>query len=118
MEEIKCFDIASMVIDEASLKFSPDWKINEEFYGIFKGYCEVVDKTTERSGKESLEVFVDDETKVIEISIVCADYEANNRKNGNLVNALFERAVEVKVLRVNSDLIKLVLTFPSLWEKV
>ena len=33
---VKCFDVVSMVVDEANSQFAPLWKPNEEKYKILK----------------------------------------------------------------------------------
>ena len=58
--QLKCFDIAEMVIDEATNQFFPIWIVNDDKKEIFKQYCDVLDSISEEFDGEAFEVDVDD----------------------------------------------------------
>ena len=46
----KCFDVVSMVVDEATAQFAPIWRPNNEKLRILKQYCGVLDSLAEGFG--------------------------------------------------------------------
>ena len=53
MRKIGCYDIALMVIDEASEQVSPDWRVDEERLKTFGRCCDAIDKLSRDIGAKS-----------------------------------------------------------------
>lgn len=66
-------DIAEMVIDEAVEQFAGKWVVSDDKRNHFKNVCSVIDQIVSEFECESTEVFIDDETLDLRISIVCPD---------------------------------------------
>lgn len=47
MSFVKCFDVVSMVTEEAIKRFAPLWKLDRECNRILKQYCSVIDSLAE-----------------------------------------------------------------------
>lgn len=112
---VKCFDVVSMVVDEANERFHPLWKIDKEKYRILKQYCGVMDSLSEEFGGESFEVEVDEVAMTISISLACQDMtiEQKNHKYYSLA----QRAVSFGFSRTEDGLLNATFVFPSVWDK-
>ena len=84
---VNCFDVVSMVVDEATAQFAPLWNINKEKYRILKQYCGVIDSLAEEFNGESFDVDVDDIAMTITIKMGCHDVtiESQNHKYYSLL---------------------------------
>ena len=43
MGKVKCFDVVSELVTEATRQFTPLWKLNEDKYKVLENYCKAVD---------------------------------------------------------------------------
>lgn len=116
MSFIKCFDVASMVIDDATERFSPLWKPNSERLDIFKEYCDAIDKLSKEFDGESFEVEVDEISLEITVSLECD--EVIIESSNHILYELAKRTVKYgfSVSDEGNLLVKFV--FPSLWDRV
>lgn len=114
MKFINSFDVAEMVIEEATKQFGPLWSLNAENFDIFKQYCFAIDSFIEEIESNGIEISVDDTVMTISVVVFC--------KNATLLKSskfflLAERASRISVsLDENNDL-KFEFVFPSLWDK-
>lgn len=113
---VKCFDVVSMVVDEATDQFSPLWKINKERYGILKQYCDVLDSLVEEFDGESFDVEVDDIDMTIAITMEC--HEITIESQNHKYYSLAQRAIAFGFSVSNNGLLCAKFVFPSIWEKV
>lgn len=42
---MKCFDVVSPAVNEAAIRFSDGWIINEKYVSILKEYCSIIDSS-------------------------------------------------------------------------
>lgn len=112
----KCFDVAKMVLDEATERFSPLWDIDQERLEIFESYCLGVDSVVEEFDAESLEIEVDEIMMNVSVRIGCPSVIIYSKHH--LFYELVKRSVSIGFKNVNEDLIEISLVFPSLWKKV
>lgn len=112
---VKCFDVVSMVVDEATDQFSPLWRINKERYRILKQYCDVLDSLVEEFDGESFDVEVDDISITIAITMECREItiESQNHKYYSLA----QRAMSFGFSVSDNGLLCAKFVFPSIWEK-
>lgn len=115
MSFVKCFDVASMVIDDASERFSPIWRLNDERINILKEYCDTIDKLSEEFNGTSFEVEVDDISMEITVVLECEEVIIESSKH--IFYELLKRTVRYgfSVSDEGSLLVKFV--FPSIWDR-
>lgn len=115
MSFIKCFDVADMIIDEATKRFSPLWKLNTERLDIFKDYCNAVDALVEEFDGESIDVEVDEITMEVTITLECD--EVLIESDTHMLYELAKRTTKYgfSVSEDGNLLVKFV--FPGLWDK-
>jgi hypothetical protein len=116
MGAIKCFDVVSLVVNEATNQFSPLWKTDEGKLNVLKQYCSVIDKLVEEYDGESFEVDVNEIKMTVCISSTFEDItiQEHNQK----LNELVKRANSVS-FRPSEDGegVTVDLVFPSVWER-
>lgn len=116
MPELKCFNVASLVIDEATEQFSPLWKVDKEKLTIFNQYCTVIDELVNEFGGLELTVDVDDIKLTISIEVVCEDITIQESKHR--FYDLAERAIELSFMKSEDGDVVVRFVFPSIWERV
>ena len=112
----KCFDVVSMVVDEATAQFAPIWSPNNEKLRILKQYCGVLDSLAEEFGGVSFDVEVDDIAMTIAIQMECQDmtFESQQHKYYSLA----QRAISFGFSTTDEGLLNAKFVFPSIWDKV
>lgn len=113
---LKCFDIATMVVDEATKQFSPLWKINDKNADILKQYCEAIDLLSNEYNGTAINVFVDEVNMTVDITLTCGDLTIENKSH--IFYQLAERAISVGFSTSEDGELEIKFVFPSLWEKV
>jgi len=112
MSFVKCFDVISMVTDEAVKRFSPIWKEDEEKKVILRQYCDAIDSITKEFNMESIEVEVDEITMNISIDLGCDELTIEN--NNHVFYSLARRAIRFELL-AHDDKLVVRFVFPSIW---
>lgn len=79
MSRIKCFDVAKMVIDEATSQFGALWRVNDDSLRKLSGYCELIDELSDESHGVSYDVDINEETMDISITLECEDLIADSK---------------------------------------
>lgn len=115
-KNIRCFDVVSMVTDEATSQFAPLWKANNEKIEILKQYCEVIDLLAEEFGGESFDVEVDDIAMTITIQMECQDMTLESQRHKYY--SLAQRAISFGFSVTDEGLLNVKFVFPSIWDKV
>lgn len=112
---MKCFEIASDIIEEATKRFNPIWKLNTEKQKIFKQYCAAVDKILDEFDGKSFEVEVDEITMNITVIVECDEIIIES--NQHPLYGLMERAIRSSFSSAGNDTIYVKFVFPSLWDR-
>lgn len=115
MSFVKCFDVVSMVVDEATSQFAPLWKINKEKYRILKQYCDVLDCLAKEFDGESFDVEVDDIAMTITIKLECHEITIES-KNHNYYS-LAQRTIAFGFSTTEEGLLCAKFVFPSVWDR-
>lgn len=115
MNFIKCFDVVSMVVEEATKQFAPIWKIDNKKYEILAGYCNGIDELIEEFDGESCEAEVDEIEMYVSISVECLDFTAQTKTH--IFYRLLQRAIEVSFSTSENGLLKIKFVFPELWSR-
>lgn len=112
---VSCFDVVTMVTDEATAQFSPLFRENKERKAILRQYCDAIDMLAKEFDGESFEVEVDDIEMTISIKMECPDMVIQG--SANPFYALAERAVSIGFSHGEGDTIIVEFVFPSIWER-
>ena len=115
MSFVKCYDVAEMVLDEASKQFAPLFRENGERKQILKSYCEVIDSLAEEFNAESFDVEVDDIKTTVSIKMECQDITITSEQHP--LYELAGHAMDVRFSHSEDDLMVVEFVFPSIWEK-
>lgn len=114
--QLKCFDIAEMVIGEAAKQFSPIWIVDEEKKEIFKQYCDVLDSISEEFDGEAFEIDVDDVRMTISVKLFCRELTIEDKSHP--FYALAKRALSMSFEYEKEDRnMSVEFVFPSIWNK-
>ena len=111
---LKCFDVVSMVVGEATSQFAPIWRLNAEKYQILKQYCEALDTIAEEFDGRSFDVKVDDIAMTISITLKCP--ELIIKSNNHRYCSLAQRAISFGFSVSEDGLLNAKFVFPSVWE--
>lgn len=142
---IKLFDAVEMVIDEATKKFSPTLKEDVDKKDTLREVCKMVEALEEQFndipdeyptpqfGDCNYEVEIDERTKEISISVVCAAplaiYNSSKEEIEKLLKRddidyspdtfywLCERAKKIRLKGAGEDLVKITFVFDGIWVK-
>ncbi len=112
---VSCFDVVTMVTDEATTQFSPYYRENQERKEILQQYCEAIDVLAKEFDGESFEVEVDDIKMTISIRMECPDMVIQG--SDHPFYALAERALSIGFSHGEGDTVAVEFVFPSIWEK-
>lgn len=113
MPRIKCYEVVSEVLDEATNRFAPLFEEVQERRDILKQYCGVIDALIEEFNAESYDVEVDEINMSIAISIETVDMVVETT-NHNLFR-LIDKATSVTFSCGEDGFLKTTFTFPSIW---
>lgn len=113
---VKCFDVVSMVVEEASRQFAPSWELDSELYNILKQYCSVIDSLVEEFDGESLDVFVDDIKMTIKVILECPDITIESASHN--FYKLAQRSNSVTFGVSEDENLNVEFVFPSVWRKI
>jgi len=89
---IKCFDVVNMVVEEASDRFKPLWKVDKEKLDILHEYCDAIDGILKEFAGDSVDVDIDEIKMTISITIECEDLTIESKEHQ--FHQLVERAVK------------------------
>lgn len=81
MNRIKCYDVAAMVIDEATNQFGSLWKVSRSRLDDLKESCKLIDELSDESNGVSYDVAVNDETMDISVTLECEELVAENKSH-------------------------------------
>lgn len=115
MSFVTCFDIVSMVVEEATSQFAPLWKLNDENYKILEQYCGVLDALAEEFDGESFDVEVDDIKMTISIKLECQDITIESQQHKYY--ELAQHALSFSFSASENDTMIAEFVFPSVWER-
>lgn len=116
MSLIKCFDVASMVIEDANERFEPLWSVNDERVDILKQYCEVIDSLSTEFNGLSFETEIDEITMEVSITLECEEMIVESLDHA--FYKLVKRAIRYGFSASKEGTLLIKFVFPSLWDKV
>jgi hypothetical protein len=116
MGKIKCFDIAEMVIDEATKQFKHLAILDNDRVDILKDYCDAIDNLSDEFDGTEINVSVDSINGFVIITLTCE--EIIIERISHMFYELVERTVSLKFYETNNGKLNVEFTFPSLWKKI
>lgn len=115
MSFVKCYDVAEMVVDEATSQFGSLLKVDEGKQQELKECCGMVDVLAEKFGGISYEVEVDDETTDITVSLVCGEVEVDTASDD--FYGLMRKAKRVGLKSYEKEQLQIDFIFGGIWVK-
>ena len=116
MPTIRCFDIAEMVLDEATEQFAPIWVVDEEKKGVLKQYCEMMDRLSGEFYGQAFEVEVEDTKMTISIKMFCEEITVYDK--AHMFYMLGKKAESISFSYSKEDnAVAVEFVFPSIWKK-
>lgn len=115
MGVVKCIDVVSMVVEEATKQFSPLWTVNKDNYSILEQYCSVIDSLAEEFDCEAFDVSVDDIRMTIAISLECNDIVIDS--STHIFYSLVQRSKSIGFSVSEDGNLNITFVFPSVWER-
>ena len=113
---IKCFDVVNMVVEEASDRFKPLWKVDKEKLDILHEYCDAIDGILKEFSGDSVDVDVDEIKMTISITIECEDLTIESKEHQ--FHQLVERAIKFGFSKSpEREAMCVNFVFPSVWDK-
>lgn len=112
---VKCFDVVSMVVEEATKQFSPIWKLDDEKYRILEQYCTIIDGLSDEFEGVSYDVEVDDIKLTTAITLECQDISIE--QSTHKFYSLAQRAVSIDFSSSKEGNLNVRFVFPCLWNK-
>lgn len=116
MSEVNCFDVVSAVVEEATGRFAPTWKVDKENYRILEQYCGVIDSLAEEFDGISFDVSVDDIQMTISIVMECGDMTIKSAEHA--FYSLAERSIAIGFSVSEDGNLNGKFVFPSVWSRV
>lgn len=114
MARVQCFDVAKMVIDEATSQFGILWRINDDKLRKFSGYCELIDELSDESHGASYDVEIDDRTMDISVTLECEDLIADSKDH--TIYSLMNVTKSINMFAHEGNLC-IKFKFGSIWDK-
>lgn len=113
---INCFDVVSMVIEDANNRFTPLWKVDNEKHDILKQYCEYMDKLSTDFNGMSFDVEIDEIQMTIKIVLECTDIIIEQPTH--YFYELAKRTNKFGFSVSEDGNLNISFVFPSIWERV
>ena len=88
MSEIKTYDVASMLIDEAVEQFGRLWVVTEQKMNELKAICEDLDAVIDEFECESADMSINDDTLDMIIELTCFDMVFSNPGHGAFLSLI------------------------------
>ena len=117
---IKCYDVVSMVVEEASNQFKPLWKTNDAKLQCLHTYCNAFDVLLKKVSGDSIDVEIDDVKMNIKITIECDSIEVGSENKvyhdiaGQALSVTFKVSDDEKF---EDSKLAIEFVFPSIWDK-
>ena len=110
--KVKCFDLVSEIIDEATSRFE-DVKANNEGFEFIKRACSYFDEFADEYEGVSFGAEVDSVTSDISITLECPIIMVKSRTHKFFILMQHAKSVE---FYAKKDLLGVTFTFPGIWE--
>lgn len=113
---VTCFDVVSMVVEEATNQFYPVWKLDDENFKILGQYCGAIDSLAKEFDGESYDVEIDDISMDITITMECSDITIENHQHKYY--ELISKAKSFGFSVEENGNLSVYFVFPGIWKRV
>lgn len=113
---ITVFDLANIILGEATKRFEPGYCVSEERLSAFKRNCELVDGLLDMFDATGAEVKVDEETKHVMLIIRSPDLIADNGREHEFFKYVSSGAVYSVSFRQEKDELLTSIEVDGIWE--
>lgn len=119
MSQFKTAFFVDEIIDDATNRFAPTWRVNNESKKGLDKCCKILDSIIERCNGEEFEFEVDDSTTDIIISIKVPEIiiQSDKSEYSEQVYALINASREFSIIAQDENGISLRLKFDGIWER-
>lgn len=117
MSFLKCYDVAKMVIDEATERFGAGYCVRGDDAAVLEARCGIIDNLARRFNGVSYEVDVDEETTDITISLICDMPDIVDSDDEFYVLVSQAKKFCVEPCAKDSIQLKLDFMFDGIWQK-
>ena len=113
---VKCFDVVSMVVEEANNQFGVTWNIDKEKERDLKRVCVNIDFLSDEFNGVAFEVDINEITMDITVSLICAEIIVENASH-RLFDVL--KCTKRFAIKPAEDLTntQIDFVFPGIWER-
>ncbi|MBP5462708.1 MAG: hypothetical protein J6Y20_11395 [Lachnospiraceae bacterium] len=112
----KCYDVVSMVLEEASSRFGVLWEVDAEKQNVLKRCCEIIDSFVPEFDGIAFDVEVDEITMDIRVSLICRDIIIENSSS-----AIYKVIGHTKRFAIKTadeeDAVQVDFVFAGIWNK-
>lgn len=113
--KIKCFEVVSTVVEEATRQFSPIWCIDLDKYATLEQYCRAIDAIAEEFNGESIDIEIDEIKMTVSITVECWDMKLESISH--VFYKLAKRSVKFGFSVSEEGNLNVNFTFPSVWKR-
>lgn len=114
MDNIKCFDVVTMVTDEATEQFGRLFREDTKRKELLESCCSIIDDIAEQFNGVAFEVDVDDTTMDITVTLTCGEIIIEGEAEFyELLNHI--KSFGVKASEDGEDLICIDFVFDGIW---
>lgn len=113
---ISCYDIVSMVTEEATERFAPIWSVDETLREVLEKLCGAIDLLSDEFGGVAYECEVIDATKEISVSLICPEIIVLD--NNHRIYNVMKYANRFSVYNTeDNECVNICFEFPGIWEE-
>ena len=113
--KLKSFSVVKTVINNASERFSPEYRLCEDRFEILEDYCKGFDSMIDGLDCTEFSCDVNEEDMTVCVMIAVDTIAEENPRSGFL-QQLIARSLRFSIENTDGENIRLSFVFPSLWE--
>jgi len=108
-------EIAELVVEQATTKFSQKFKLNKENFAVLKRYCDFFESFAEKHDASALDFEVDEERMTVILSAELPEFEIDGEND--VFCELLKRSVSFNITQIDSSTLLVSVEYPTLWER-
>lgn len=113
MKSVKCFDVVEAVVGEFMSDNASNYIIEKNRFRELEKYCGFIDEITESNDVIQYDVYIDDKTYDVIVSMVCKKLEISERHK-SLRDILDARKIKVAIALVDGDHLRVDFVFSNI----
>lgn len=113
---VTCFDVVSMVVEEATEKFASKYRLNHTDYEYLETYCKIIDNLADEFDADSFTACIDEHDMTVVVCIECEDLTILNADHA--FYALAENSISINFSATHDENMQVKFVFPSVWQSI